>query len=228
MRPAPEAAATAERLARLGHQAIVAPLLSIVPTGARLPQGAFAAIAATSANAFASLAEGPSAGLENLPVFVAGARTAEAAHARGFRNVERPHADARRLLAALVAGLPAQAQVLYLAGRDRKATLERGLAERGMAITVVETYAAQAVAALPPLVRDALQSRTLDAALHYSPRSAAIFCRLCEQADLAAAALAHHCISVEAAEPLAELGASRILIAEQPDETALLATLSPS
>ena len=227
MRPAPEAAATAEHLARLGHQAIAAPLLSIVPTRAKLPKGAFAAIAVTSANAIASLAEDPSPALADVPVFVVGARTAEVAKHRGFRNVRNPQADARGLLAAVLAGLPAQAQILYLAGRDRKATFEGGLGERGIAVTVVETYVAQAAETLPSAVLDALQAGTLDAALHYSPRSTAIFCRLVAQADLAwaAAAIAHHCISAEAAGPLGGLAASRIFIAERPDETALIATL---
>jgi uroporphyrinogen-III synthase len=226
-RPAAEAAATVARLTRLGHQAIAAPLLSIVPTGAKLPLGPFTAIVATSANAVAALTEAPPPGLADVSFYAAGARTADAARAGGFRNIREPRADAKSLLAELIAGLPAEAEILYLAGRDRKATLESGLRGRGIVVKVIETYVALAADTLPPAIIDALHGRTLDAVFHYSPRSAAIFCRLIDKAGLAqaAAALAHYCISSEAAGPLSSLCPSCIIVAEKPDERSLFATL---
>jgi uroporphyrinogen-III synthase len=70
----------------------------------------------------------------------------------------------------------------------------------------------------------ALKADTIDAVLHFSPRSAAIF------AELAGAALTplktlkckHFCLSAAVAEPLAAAGAQQLFVATQPREAAML------
>ena len=97
------------------------------------------AVVASSAKAFvgeARLEEAP-------PVYAVGARTARAAEARGWRLAAPPAPDAARLIETLRRELPPGARVLYLAGRDRKPTLEAALVGF-CALEVAETYAAEA------------------------------------------------------------------------------------
>lgn len=224
-RTQPEAQRTAARLAALGHEALLAPLVSIVATDATLPERPFDAVLATSAQAIALLRE--TRGLHDLPIFTVGARTAAAARAAGFSGVRAPAPDARRLAETIAAFHPAPAAFLYLAGRDRKPDLEATLGQSGHRIEVVVTYAAKAAVVLPQDIRDALARGEIDAILHYSRRSAAIFRALAEAAGVADAAgrALHVCISADAAAPLQGF-ASRLRAAVEPNETALLAELA--
>ena len=218
-RPLREGQATARRLRAMGHTPMLAPLLAIAGLEADLPPGPFDALLATSANAF--LAPKPQTG---VVLHVAGARTARAAQAAGWPAPAAIAPDARALVAALLRAYPAGASFLYLAGRDRKSDVETLLRAAGHAVSVAETYAAEAASAFPPPVRAALADGTLHAALHYSRRSAAMFIALAQASGLAAqaAALLHLCLSHDVAAPLARLGATRILCATAPDEASLL------
>ena len=79
-----------------------------------------------------------------------------------------------------------------------------GAARSGTAFTLVETYAAKAVPALPAEAASALRLGTIDAVLHYSPRSAETYVSLARRAGLIAPALApaQLCLSAAVAEPL--------------------------
>ena len=222
-RPLPEAELTAAALAARGHAALLAPVTAIRPTGRALPPGPFDAVAATSHHAFA--AAGP---LDRaLPIFAVGRRTASAARAAGFRDVRIGRGDAAGLADLLRLTLPRPARLLYLAGRDRKPSLEAALAAAGHAVTAVETYAAEALAAWPAEVLEALRTRDLDAALHFSRRSTDLALRLAAAAgrEDAFLLLRHLCLSGDCAEPLMERRAFSVAIADRPEEEALLALL---
>ncbi|EMD83981.1 uroporphyrinogen-III synthase [Pacificimonas flava] len=83
-RPAAQAAATAARLRAAGHEAMIAPLVEVRPVRWTLPQGAFDALVATSANAFLA---GMPVPLPDLPLYAVGKATATAARAAGFTDV---------------------------------------------------------------------------------------------------------------------------------------------
>src|SRR5262249_36975269 len=128
------------------------------------------------------------------PLYVVGARTARAAQASGWRLAPPPAPDAAGLVETLRRDLPPGARVAYLAGRDRKPTLEAALRD-SCVLEVIETYAARARASW-----DAAEIRALascSAALHYSRRSAALAGRLAEASRLAERflALRHVCLS---------------------------------
>lgn len=220
-RPLDEAPATAAALADRGHEAIIAPVTRIEATGADIPGSAFAGIIATSARAFACLAQRAELHLRNVPVHCVGARTAAAARARGF-VVESPGADARSLLDAW-RRLPEAGPILYLAGRDRKPFIEDELARRGVHIVVAEIYAAVAAGSLPDSARAALADGRCDAALAYSRRSAEILLRLAREAGLVERLLAipHICMSADVAAPLRAAGAQAI-VAAAPVQQAML------
>ncbi len=220
-----DAARTAARLRELGHEPILSPVLHVAPTGAALPHEVFDAVLATSAHAFEGVGTPPHA-WEGAALLVVGARTAERARAAGFGEAEAVAPDVVTLLAAMDERFPEPFRFLYLAGRDRKSDLETGLRARGHEVVIVETYEAQAAPAFTVEARAALEAGAVDAALHYSRRSAVLFCRLVVEAGLEAPAAkaVHLAISADAAAPLQARGWPA-RIAATPEEEALLALL---
>jgi len=225
MRPEDDSETTAAELAARGFEAVIAPAIAIRVLPAALPQGRFDALIATSPRAIRALGPGGRAGLAATPLYVAGARAARAGRDAGLALAGEPAADAAALAARLAQTLPPGARLLYLAGRDRKPTLEAALAAAGLAVQAIELYAAEAREAW-----SAGETRAVDAcdgALHYSRRTAALALALAAQAGLGERfrALCHVCLSADVAEPLAADGAKRIVVASAPDETHLLAAL---
>lgn len=218
-----DARRSAALLQQRGHTSILSPILSVRALDARAPHGDFDAALGTSAHAFASRAH---ESLTRLPLHAVGARTAQAARAAGF-DVAFVAEDAARL-AEHLARMRAS-RFVYFAGRARKADLEQALARAGHSVSTVETYDAEPARALSHEARDALAAGALSAALHYSPRSAEIFCALVDAHDLRAAALRlrHVAISQDAAAPLRARGLT-VIVAEAPKEEAMLAALEQS
>jgi uroporphyrinogen-III synthase len=225
LRPQEDADRTARKLAARGHEAFVAPVLAIRQTGEAPPPGPFSAAILTSANAVPALA---SVHWErDVPVFTVGARTAATANAAGFKNVRTAEGDAAALSALVGASVPAGGRLLHAAGRERKPEPDASLTEAGFTVSTWIAYEAVAAERLPPAAEDALREERLDAALHYSRRSAGVALDLAGVAGVAAPflALAHICLSEDAAAPLRSGGATCLSIAERPDEEALLEAL---
>ena len=223
-RPLPEANQTATRLAALGHEAVIAPLTTIEPTGAIVPAGPFDLIVATSARALEMAVAAALAPHIGRPFRGVGARTMEAARARGFEAASTAP-DVAGLL-AMLASTPRGARVLYLAGEDRKPALETGLAAAGLAVETIVVYRAAAVARLPEAARLALESDALDAALCFSRRGAELLIDLSNAAGIADNLMRapQVCISAEVAAPFIALGA-RTIIAPTSDAPGLFAAL---
>jgi uroporphyrinogen-III synthase len=227
LRPHDEAARAARSLAARGHEATIAPVLTIARREEPLPAGPFDVVLATSAQAFGDLQGPGSDALRTCEVFCVGARTALAARAAGFARVAEPAANAVELAVALIHMAPAPARLLYLAARDRKPDLERILAAAGYEIIPHVVYAAEAASCLPPALARALSAGEIDAALHYSRRSAALFSDLAMRAGLGedARRLRHVTISADAAQGLRALAPPDLRIAATADEAGLLDAL---
>jgi uroporphyrinogen-III synthase len=219
-RPQPDADRTAARLAGRGHEAVVAPVTAIAPTGLPRPHGDVDAIILTSAHAVPALTPG------DLPVFAVGARTAAAARQAGFREVHAAEGDALALAELVRRTVPQGGTLLHPTARHRKAEPEATLTAAGYAVHVWETYEASAASALPDPVPHLLGAGRIDAALHYSRRSLAILVDLIEGGGLLVpfTALAHICLSADVAAPLSDLGITPVIAAE-PREDALFAAL---
>ncbi len=221
-RPSDQAARTAKSLAKLGHRAVIAPVLEIVPLAFSPPEGSFDLILATSAKAFAGWRPPPA--LIATPAACVGEQTAEAAKAAGFQvQMVAPRAEAlaKDLVSAMEAG-----SALYLAGRERKPILEDRARAAGWRVVVLETYGARPVAQWPPEVVDALKKGEIDAVLHYSPRSAAAALGLI--GARAASGLSHFCLSADVADVCAALAPrERIFTASHPDEETLMDLVGP-
>ncbi len=228
-RPPPAGEVTSRRLATMGHEPVLLPLLEIAPTEAALPPGPFDAIAATSANAFLVCPDGAPPALAALPLHAVGAKTADVARRAGFSTVSEGGGDAAALAAHLAAALPVGARVLYLAGVVRKPLLEDALRAAGIQVTTIEVYEARAAAVdLGPALVGATSQGGDPAVLHYSRRSAAAFVAAARAGghDAAMVRLPHLCLSADVAEPLRAAGAAAVHVAARPDEDALLALLA--
>jgi uroporphyrinogen-III synthase len=216
-----DGARSGARLRRLGFMIALLPVIEIAPMRVKTASERYDAVVASSAKAF--IGESPVEAAS--PLYAAGARTARAAEARGWRLAAPPAPDAARLVETLKRELPLGARILYLAGRDRNPTLEAALGGF-CALEVVEAYAAAARESWHPD-----EIRTLaasSAALHYSRRSVALAARLAEKSGLAQhfLALRHVCLSDDVAEPLRAIDAPCIVVADRPNEAALFAALS--
>lgn len=225
-RPQADAERSARALSAHGHEPLVTPLFDIVRLPAPAPEGDFAALVLTSGNAVPSLADAPAAWRE-LPVFTVGARTAGKVRAAGLPDARSADGDRNDLIALIRQNVATPARLLLIAGRDHHEDVPTRLTEAGYEVAVWTAYAAEAVASLPEQTAARLRDGKAEAALHYSPRGAQTFLELTRKAGLGEAALdlTHVALSAEVAAPLIAAGASTVLVAEYPEEAALLAAL---
>lgn len=223
-RPLPEAERTAASLARRGHSALIAPMLSISAVDADLDPARYRGVIMTSGNAARALsAHRDHDALLALPVFAVGRQTARAAQDAGFASVRSADGDAGDLV-RLVNSQGLSGPLLYLAGSDRARDLPGELAACGIEADPVVIYRAAAAESLPEPARDALKEGRIGAVLHFSRRTAAIFLDCVEAAALMSGArgIEHYCLSSRVAEPLLAAGIKAVQIAPKPDEDALL------
>ncbi|MEZ2407424.1 uroporphyrinogen-III synthase [Bosea sp. RCC_152_1] len=225
-RPRPDADRTAQAIAAHGFEPLVAPLFEVVRLPGEAPAGDFAAIVLTSGNAVPVLVEGPE-GWRDLPVFTVGARTAAKVREAGLDDARSADGDRNDLIELITRTVPAPARLLLILGRDRKEDVPQRLKDAGYDITLWEAYAAEPVSVLPEDTQAALRHGRADAALHYSARGARTFLSLAQAAGVGAEALelTHVALSADVASPLISAGASTVLVAEHPEEAAMLAAL---
>lgn len=222
-RPQPGAEVSAKILRARGHDVLVAPLLTIEPLHeADLGAPPWGAILLSSGNAARAIARHPRMqDLSSLPVLAVGERTAAAARAAGFSDVQSSDGDAQdlgRAAAARFAGV--QAPLLYLAGQNRARDIAGEIGKHILRTVIV--YRAVKATTLPPPVQSALAAGNLDGVLHFSLRTAEAYVACAESAGLRDKALTplQFCLSSRVAGPLA--GATDIRVAGRPDEAALL------
>ncbi len=223
-RPREQAERTGERLRALGYEPLIAPVLRIEPTHDPSPEGAFHALVVTSANAIPFLAR-LAGRARSLPIFAVGTRTADLLREAGWADVHIGGGNADSLTATIARLLPSRASLLHVTGRERKVEPEESLLAAGYRVASWAAYAAVPVPRLPERAAKALQGGDIQAALHYSRRSAATLKRLAEAAGLLSQLLrlSHVCLSADIAD--AWTGARRIAVADHPDEDALLTAL---
>jgi uroporphyrinogen-III synthase len=225
-RPLPEGERTAAALRAMGHVVMLTPLMQVRPVPAEFA-GNWSAVIITSANALRVLTAAQLAPLLKLPLYAVGERSAEAARTSGFSEVRSAQGDAAALVRLIDERYANEsAPHLYLAGVDRAADIAGALAGKGIKVTTVEVYRTM-TAGYPPELMTAIEQDRLDAALHFSRRSADNFVIGAKAAGLAAKALAlkQLCLSDQVAEPLRLAGAQDVVIARRPDEASLLALL---
>ena len=228
LRPERAAQRTAEALARLGHEAILAPVLAIEDLASPVPDGPFDAVLATSANGLRKLRQRPEiAALKSTLLIAVGDRTAEAGREAGFETVHVAEGDGRALVEEATAHFPKPARFLHAAGADRAFDVAGALQARGHEAIVVELYRATAATRMPDAAAEALRDGTAGAALHHSGRIAETFVALAEAENLGDAirAIPHAALAPRISAALERAGCVRVAVARRPDEAALLEAL---
>jgi uroporphyrinogen-III synthase len=229
-RPEPDATRSAKALIRLGHEAILSPMLDIITDPkAKIPTRAYQAVLATSSNAVRALAARAVRPVTvDVPLFAVGDQTALEAKRAGF-GAARSAGGALDDLVALVGAelTPAAGPLLYAAGEEQAGDLAAKLRERGFEVETAILYRAEPRPRLAQVAEAGLKEGTVDGVLLYSRRSAAAFALALRAGGLAPLGknVACFCISASAAEAVAKVAEGKILTAEHPDQLALFAMI---
>jgi uroporphyrinogen-III synthase len=213
-RAEPDASRTAERVRARGHEAIVAPLLTIVPCAYDTNTEGAQAIVFTSANGVRAFPD--VRGARHRIVLTVGDATAEAARAAGFSDVRSADGDVTALAALAIAALkPANGKLIHIAGDHVAGDLGSLLRTAGFNLERRLAYTSVAAVTLPEALRE-----PLDVVLFHSARAAQTFAAL---AAPNAGRMIAGCLSAGVAEAAAKTGWKRIVIAPRPREDDLLA-----
>jgi uroporphyrinogen-III synthase len=226
-RPRQEAESLAARLAERGIDAVIEPMMTIVERVDALPHLAgVQAVLCTSANGVRALAR--ASGGRDIPVFAVGDVTARTARAVGFASVESAGGDVDDLARLVTARLrPAEGRLLHVAGSEVAGDLSGMLKAAGFAVERAVLYEARTVDALTPETARLIDDGAIDLALFFSPRTAAIFVRLAEAANVAGGLAATTALSISAAADaaLGDLPFRERQVADAPTQAALLALI---
>ena len=224
-RPLEDGRQIAARLAEMGHQALLAPLLE--PRFLDGPEPALEdvqAILATSANGIRALIRRTPR--RDIPIFAVGPQTAEEATKAGFNQVRSADGDAAALAEAATRWARSEDVLLHVCGEDAPGTLTDALAARGFTIRRAVLYGMAAAAELPLETRAALRDGGLDAVMFFSPRTAGLFLELAQ--GLPIAGLTAFCISPNTARALPQGVFADIRVAAKPNQTAMLDLVGPA
>ena len=226
-RPEGAAEQTAGKLESMGHEAVLAPLLKTnfldVPISGLDRAQAVIFTSTNGVEGFARISKERA-----LPIYVVGARTAQAARDAGFGDVESADGDASDLAALLRERLvPASGPVIFARARQVAGDLTQTLARAGFAVHSAVVYETAAVEKLPEVLRTCLLEDSLDEILFFSPRTAHAFARLLEKEGLAGhtASIVALCLSQKVADQLIPLKWRAVRVANDPNQAALLALL---
>lgn len=233
-RPHPDIETTAASLRARGHAVLLAPALKFEPVAFHdESESGYGAVIVTSANALRAIASQlPDLGLLTLPLFAVGEHTAAAAREAGFVEVIVAGGDAASLRDQVVRSarekvMKKKDTLLYLAGADLSRDLGGELGAEGFRVVTQTTYRMAPVKHLPREVCAGFAAHGIEAVLHYSRRSARAFLDAArdEGVEISALAIPHCCLSETVADVLRDAGASQVLVAAAPDETALFDAL---
>ncbi len=226
-RPREASERLARRIAALGHEPVIAPMLQIVPqTGsARLPPcpGALLFTSANGVRAFARLEPERSAS-----IFTVGTATADAAREAGFRNVACADGNVQDLASLVLRQLsPDSGHLVHLRGRDTAGDLAGALRTAGYRVFERILYAAEPIHEIPGPAHLAIRRGELGAALFFSVRAAEAFAAVLPDRDHAALAGTRAiAISQRVADALSRIRFGTIHTATTPSEDTMIAGLN--
>ena len=226
-RPREEAEALAAVLAARGIDAVIEPMLQICYRDvAPLDLAGVQAFLCTSGNGVEALARATSE--RRLPLLAVGAATAARARGAGFFDVTSAAGDVGDLVRLAAERLrPEDGKLLHAAGSVVAGDLAGALNARGYRVERQILYEARPAEALTSTTLRALRGGSINFALFFSPRSAAVFGGLVTAAGMAqsCATIAAVSISAAADAALAQLPWWRREVAARPDQAALLEAL---
>lgn len=228
-RPRPEGEELAARLREVGIEALLEPMLDLVP----LPHAPIEfedvkGVLLTSRGAAHALAAATQS--RDFALYAVGDATAGVARRLGFINVTSAGGDAAALAKLVETTVdPAKGPLLHVRGTHTAGDLAGGLAASGFTVREAVLYDAKPAAQLSTICAAALRSGELDGALFFSPRSAETFVNLTRMAGLEAAAgrLDAYCFSDAVAKAAANVGWRRVVVSPSPDLETMIGLLVP-
>jgi uroporphyrinogen-III synthase len=225
-RPEIDAAPLAKALEARGHVAVIMPLLDIRFRDFGINPSCYRGVLATSANGVRALERCNSfENIKTLPLYAVGPASAAEARRAGFAHVETAGGDVVRLGEHVRTHLEAEgAPLLHVSGKAAAGDLQGLLGGFGFRVERIIGYEAKKARGFTPQVLQMLQEGDINAVLLYSPRTAVIFSDLVRQSGLDEA-LGHvrfFCLSDAVGAKLARISAKAVLVAQSPDQDALL------
>ena len=226
-RPEPDASREAELLGARGHQAVLAPLLTIeFDRDAPLQLAGAQALLATSGNALRALALHPAReDAIKLPLLAVGDATAGEAQALGFADVTIGPGTGAKFAKLIVSEFePGRGALVHLSGEAVAFDLKAALEAQGFTVRRFVLYRAIPSGALPDEALSLLKAGEVDGVILMSPRTAKTFAELVARHGLVtqASGLVCYCLSEAVAEAVRPLG-SKIRVAARPREEDILA-----
>ncbi len=224
-RPAEDSAPLAEALRQRGFSPLIEPMLTISYRDGPIPvKTGYQAVLLTSANGARALARLVS--WRDLPVWAVGEASAAQARELGFLSVRSAGGDVASL-AALVAREtdPTAGPFLQIAASRLAGDLAGVLTAQGFAVEKSVLYDALPALEFSRPLRSALTENALEAALFFSPRTAATFVTLAPEMADSMKRIKALALSPAVAEALAPLPWKRVVVADRPEQARLLALL---
>ncbi|VBB69464.1 Uroporphyrinogen-III synthase [invertebrate metagenome] len=221
-RPVEDAAALTDRLLARGCEVVHEPMLSIRFLGRTIDIADVQAVLITSANGARALAAATPA--RAVPVFAVGDASSRTCRAFGFYRVTTASGDVADLARLVTAHLrPENGALLHAASHVTAGDLSGRLRQAGFSVRKVCLYEADTATALTTarLIADG----AIDAALFYSPRTAATFATLVNQAGVSQGLTASraYCLSEAVRYNISGLPWQLLRVATVPDQESLLA-----
>lgn len=224
-RPMARAPGLAQRFTSNGHRVSHAPVTYIAVLDTPRPAGAFDGLIVTSASAV--MAAAPQLDTA-MPCLATGPATAKALREAGFTRVEHFSGEMDHLLSHLKDKVDAGARRwLYPCGRTLSHTPEALMARSGAAIAPWPIYDAQDAGPWPEETATMLRAGGFDWTLFLSVRTAELFVRNCQAAQLwpQGAPGKAACISGRVAQAIDALGFKEICVGEEKTTSSLVAAM---
>lgn len=226
-RPRDDAAATAARLAAMGAEAVIEPLLDIrfIPGPAPNLRDV-QAILITSANGARAFAAATP--VRGLPLLAVGDASAAEAKRLGFAAVRSAGGDVATLARLVETTLaPQGGALLQVAANAEAGDLAGRLSAAGFEVRKARLYESCPVKGLSDSLVEGLKSARIDAAVFFSPRTARTFVTLAEAAGVSGdlRSVAAYALSPAVAEELRAADWRAVRVAPRPEQDALLAEL---
>jgi uroporphyrinogen-III synthase len=233
-RPEPDGSRLAHRLAGLGYEPVLCPLMQIEvdPDAVIAADREYQALLVTSANGLRAISRtGQAERLVAIPLIAVGPASARLAAELGFADVCEAAGDVKAVADLVRRTLSAtDGPLLYVTGNARAGDLKGDLEKDGFAVDRLEAYSAVPATQLDEACAAAIRSGDVDAVMLYSPRTARIWARLIKSQGLADKAedLLHICLSPAVADAVnAEFGQNLTnVVASAPNDDAMLEALA--
>ena len=228
-RPEPDAGALAVELQKLGHEAVIQPLMEFhVLDFDPAPLKTAGGLIFTSRNGLRALLERfDPAGIAGCPVFCVGGETESALRRAGFQTVAAVADTAERLAGEIALRAAKGASLVHVTGEHRAFDLVRALALDGIPVATLRVYEMRARSAFESALVEAFEAGSIGGVILMSPRTAEIFVTLCERHGLfeRAKSLGYFCLAKSVSNRLKPLDPVHVHVARKPERAALLKLL---